>query len=59
MQICLKVAGANGGPLRIEQNRDGAARCLREPANPWHNFADPLMGRVTHVQSEEVSPLLN
>jgi hypothetical protein len=59
MQIGLKVACANGGPLRIKQNRDGAAGRLGEPANAWHNFADPLMGRVTHVQSENISPFLD
>jgi hypothetical protein len=45
--------------LRIKQNRDGVACCLRKPADAWHNLADPLVGRVTHVQSENISPFLD
>src|SRR4030095_4463108 len=59
VQIGLEVAGANGRTLRVPENWDGTAKFLRDGANSRDNLAHPVMLRVTHVESENVSALVH
>ena len=59
MQVGFQIASANSWALRIEQQRNRSARCLRQRADTRHNVADPLMSGVAHVQPENIRAFLN
>ena len=54
MQLCLQIAGPNGGALSVHENGDSPAKFLRHAADSGNNLLYPLMGRVTHVEPEDI-----
>ena len=56
-QIRRQIAGANGRPLCIEQDRHRSPDLIRDPPNLRHNLPHPIMARVAHVESENVGAL--
>ena len=54
IQFCWQVARADRRPLRVQQNTAVQVQICRKTPDFFHNLADPIVGRVAHVQTKYI-----